>query len=225
MTESKKTETDISKISSMRIIRAIHEFVNLVFDTVKNIRDILSLQKKILAYNVSHNTHLENIQQLEQQLLEAIKSLYQRQECLERASQQQELLSRQHYDQHIIEPMARSFLPIADIIEQARKSYTDIEFIPKDDVMGLFQAIETHFIQYLSNYDIKLFRSRQGSKFNPKYMQPIRMVLTDQQEKDQTVEKSLQPGLRHDDRVLRYESVAIYRFDKQPNNPKILVED
>ena len=74
------------------------------------------------------------------------------------------------------------------------------------------EAVKIHLAEFLMTYGLELFRSERGRGFDPRFMQPIKIIPTSEKTKDRTVVQSLQSGLRRGEQILRHERVAIYRF-------------
>ena len=139
---------------------------------------------------------------------------------LEKASQTNHILSEQHYEDHIIQPMVRSLFAVIDIIEDACKSWKDDQDRTNQYQAELLEAIKTQLQQFLANYSIEFVRHRPNSQFNPQLMKPISRVSTSNKELDGLVAQSLQSGFKwNQHRSLRPESVSIYKFVRTHINP------
>ncbi|MBC8481584.1 MAG: nucleotide exchange factor GrpE [Planctomycetes bacterium] len=139
---------------------------------------------------------------------------------LENASQTNLLLGRQHYEDYIIQPMVRSLFTVIDIIEDARKSWKDNNCQTEQDQAELVEAIKVQLEQFLQNYGIKVIRHQPGSQFNPQLMKPVSKVPTTDKKLDDLVAMSLQAGfIWNQQRLLRQESVSIYKFTQTHINP------
>ena len=132
---------------------------------------------------------------------------------LENASSTNQILSKQHYNEHIIEPMVRSLFPVFDIIEDAAKSWNDCSEKVNTRVLDFFNAVLAQLTQFLVNYDVHIIRHNSSDKFNPLIMKPVKWVITDKRNLDGRMAESLQIGFRFgQDKVLRLESVSLFKY-------------
>jgi len=139
---------------------------------------------------------------------------------LENASQANHILSKQHYDDRIIQPMVRSLFTVIDIIEDACKSWKDGQNNTNQHQVELLEAIRAQLQQFLANYDIEILRHEPSSPFQPQLMKPVSKISTSEKELDGLIAQSLQIGFQwNQQRLLRPESVSIYKFVQTHVNP------
>lgn len=139
---------------------------------------------------------------------------------LENASQANHILSKQHYEDHIIQPMLRSLFVVIDLIEDGCKSWKDGQGQATQPQIELLEAIKVQLEQFFQNYGIEVVRHRPNSRFNPQFMKPVSKISTSNNELDGLVARSLQIGFRwNQQRLLRPESVSIYKFVQTHVNP------
>jgi molecular chaperone GrpE (heat shock protein) len=156
-----------------------------------------------------------SLQTIEKQL----EALILQNRLLENASKENRLLTQDHYQQCIVEPMARSLFAVFDDIEGARRRCGETEQIDSSAVCGTLDGIYIHLRQFLSIYQIEPIRHSPNSRFDPKVMRPIKVIATENKDLNNCVAVSLQAGFRwREDRLLRPESVAVYRYEKPLNN-------
>lgn len=147
--------------------------------------------------------HIEK--QLDQQIAES--------RLLENASQENRLLSQEHYQDHIVQPMVRSLFPIVDFINDAKDRSTDPATDKKMDADELIEAISIQLQQFLAVYQIEPIRHKPKAKFDHRLMRPVKTVTTDNRQLDNRIAKSLQAGFWwRKETILRFESVALYKF-------------
>ena len=133
-------------------------------------------------------------------------------QLLERASQANHLLGKQHDTNHVIAPMLRSLFPVLDLIEDS------LDHRNEDDLSaGMNQkplmAIWCQLEQFLSNYDVHILKHDNGTQFDPKMMKPVASVQTDNKRLHRHVAESLQIGFQMNDRqILRLETVSIFNY-------------
>ncbi len=167
---------------------------------------------------------LQQVETKQQQFQYDINSLKQQLEVmtsmnnlLENAGKTNHLLSKQHYDEHIIQPLTRSVLPVFDIIEDAGRR---CEKDPK--TADIFDALLSQLQQFLAVYDVKVIRHSTNDKFDPRQMKPIKWIPTPNREQDGLVAQSMQIGFGFsNERMLRLETVALFKYQQteiQPNN-------
>ncbi len=135
---------------------------------------------------------------------------------LENASETNHLLGKQHYDEHVIQPMLRSLFPVFDLIEDARRHRSISE-----QVADFSKAVWSQLEQFLKIYDVDLIRHRPKDRFDPQIMKPIRWIPVENSRLDGRVAESLQIGFRlSKERILRLETVAL--FGHQPSQKNMV---
>ena len=150
--------------------------------------------------------HLETIQkQLEMSLANG--------KVLENASLENQALTRQHYEEHVILPMVRSIFPVFDIIHDAKRFWKRREEPESPPFMDLINAIWTQLMQFLRIYDIEIVVHEPKATFEPQFMRPVKVRETDDRSLDGLVAKSLQVGFRQSrQRLLRLETISLYAY-------------
>ena len=63
-----------------------------------------------------HENSIRELEGLHRKQSQALDAFYQKQNCMEEASRQQTLLSQQHFDRNIIEPLACRIFPLIDML-------------------------------------------------------------------------------------------------------------
>jgi len=170
-------------------------------------------------------SQLENKQQHSINHLESIRRLLENtvsaNNLLEKAGQTNLLLGKQHYEEHIIEPMLRSLFPVFDMIADSRKHHGYCIC----NANSLMDSIYSQLRQFLANYDIEMFEHSAGDSFNPKTMKPIKLENTTEKHLDNLIAKSLQAGFRLGQaRILRMETVSLYKYQLSETNTNTLIE-
>jgi len=132
---------------------------------------------------------------------------------LENASQENRILSEEHYQDHIVEPMVRSLFPVIDLINDAKNRNMDSGKDENTGANGLTEAIFIQLQQFLSAYQIEPIQHQPGAKFDPRQMRPLKTVSTQDKRLADRVARSLQAGFRCGrERLLRPESIALYKY-------------
>lgn len=126
---------------------------------------------------------------------------------LENAVTASQVLTDEHYQKHIIEPMAYSLFAVIDIIEDSRRSSSNVTNC------DLLDAIKSQLLQFFVGYDIKIIQHKKDSNFDPKLMKPVNIVPTEDKKLDGYVAISLQPGFCWKNKLLRAESVSLYKYE------------
>jgi len=152
---------------------------------------------------------LRGIEGSNQKQSQALEAFYQRQQCMEEASRQQTLLSQQHFDRHVIEPLARQVFPLIDVLSESGSRCQCDQGC--EDHSEAFQA---ELLDLLASYGIEPIHAASGSAFDAKTMQPACFMNTDQLSRDMTVKDIVRLGFRREDRILRPVMVDLYRFEK-----------
>lgn len=160
--------------------------------------------------------------------LEAVKkqleALLSNKKLLENASSTNQLLGKQHYEDHIIQPLVRSVFPVFDIIEDARKSWKAAGKEMDKQVLEFIDAVRTQLKQLLVNYDVHIIKHKSKDLFEPQQMKPVKWISTDKRMLDGRVADSLQIGFKSGhQRVLRLESVSLFKY--QPSETKTVTSN
>lgn len=158
--------------------------------------------------------HFESIRQLLENTVSANN-------LLGKAGETNLLLGKQHYDDHIIEPMVRSLFPVFDIIADSRKYHGDCNC----NAMSLMDSIYSQLQQFLANYDVEIFKHTTADSFNRKIMKPIKWKITSEEHLENSIAQSLQAGFRLGQaRILRMETVSLYKYQPSKTNTNIFIE-
>lgn len=156
-----------------------------------------------------------SLQAIEKQL----EAVIQQNRLLENAGKENLILSQDHYQQCIIEPMARSLFAVFDDIDGARRHYSEAAQINSQAVCDSLDGIYIHLRQFLSIYQVESIRHSPKSSFDPKVMKPLKTIATDNKDLNNCIAASLQVGFRwRDNKLLRPESVALYKYEIPQNN-------
>ena len=223
---NRNTKTDESKVPSepaanssneqfdtaaMLLGKALLHFLerlnNRVADSIRE--RLIPLASQVAQIEVQQKKsafHLDSIEK-------TINNLSSHSKLLENASQTNLLLGKQHYEDHIIQPMARSLFAVIDLIEDACKSWKDGQNQATQPQIELLEAIKVQLEQFLQNYGVEVIRHRPNTQFNRQLMKPVSRVSTTDKRLDGLVAGSLQIGFRwNQQRLLRPESVSIYKY-------------
>ena len=170
-------------------------------------------------------SQLENKQQQSINHLESIRQLLENtvsaNNLLDKAGEMNLLLGKQHYEEHIIEPMLRSLFPVFDIIADSRKHHGNCSC----NATSLTNSIYSQLLQFIANYDIEIIEHSQGDSFNPKTMKPIKWEITSEKHLEKSVAQSLQTGFRLGQaRILRMETVSLFEYQPSKTNTNTLIE-
>jgi hypothetical protein len=217
----------------------VNSFKALLDDSIKKLTDhifidlaplrsqlnqILNKQQEILDQMPADLAQLETlptkVQTNQQQIIYSLERIEKQlvqlnaeSKLLENASQENRLLGQEHYQNDIVQPMVRSLFPIVDFINDAKDRSTNPDADKKIDADGLIDAIFTQLQQFLAVYQIEPIRHKPKAKFDPRMMRPVKTVPTDNRQLDNRIAKSLQAGFWwRKERILRFESVALYKF-------------
>jgi len=167
-------------------------------------RKLEGVSQHLLNRQEVANKHTERIEGNARML----QDLLDRQNLLEEASRQQQLLSQEHYEQHVIEPLTRQLCSILDLCK------TELDDENASSYQSL-QAIHQQVLELLAVYGCEPLQSQAGQAFDPATMRPLEWHQTGWLERDRQVAESLQMGFRRGKRILRFESVALYRARSQ----------
>jgi molecular chaperone GrpE (heat shock protein) len=209
--EAANTDSPLRKAAIMLSKAIIH----LCSEIDKN------LSEKLQAHNLHVLSQLGQVETKQQQMTYRIEALIKKlddlgsfKDLLEQEGQSKRILTTQHYEEHIIQPMAKTLAPIGDMVEDAQKTLRSKQDQANDRCVDLVDAIYSQLKQFFINYGIESIRHRPNTKFNPRLMKPIKIVPTTNMELDGCVAESLLAGLLFGkDRLVRPESVSLYRYE------------
>ena len=160
---------------------------------------------------------LQEIKDQQRELLEELKSnrhdlarlsgsfqeLSVRDDTLTHASRQCELLSEEHYQQHVIEPLARGLIAALDILRDANDSS------PSESAYPLVEGLRAQLESLLGQFGIEPIDVRIGAPFDPRLMKPLARVPALDASEQNTIREVRQVGFCRGDRVIRPASVVI----------------
>ena len=126
-------------------------------------------------------------------------------ELLDNANQTIRQLGEEFYDEKVVQPMVRGLFPLVDLLQEGMTR----ENADRD----LLLALLTQTKQFFALYGIEAYRHQPEDEFDPRTMKPLRRTLTNEPAIKDLVAESLQCGFRTPDRILRLETVSLYRFD------------
>lgn len=188
---------------------------------------ILNKQQEILdqlpAKLTQLETQLTKVQTSRQQIVYSLERIEKRMEqlieaqmrLLETSAKENQLLTEEHYQNCIIQPMVRSIFPAFDFIQDFRDNHKEGEQHNDRSLDDLTEGIFIQLRQFLSVYEVQLIQCRPGAKFDPRQMRPVKTVSTHNKRLDNRVAKSLRAGFRwRQDNPLRFESVVLYKYQE-----------
>ena len=116
-------------------------------------------------------------------------------------------MGERHYQEHVIEPLAHQLFPMFDILKQARAKCPDSG--PRHQYLT---ALASLVDELLGRYGIESYESPDGTPYDAKTMRATHTSETYDSHCHDTTAKTLQTGFRRGSRILRYQSVVIYRL-------------
>jgi molecular chaperone GrpE (heat shock protein) len=216
-----KENNDITKEGTDAVLHLLRVFQQISDTSVKNcIQDlpgqIVNLSNQVSQAETKQQQSLYDIESIKQQL----ENMASTNILLENASKTVQLLGKQHYDEHVIEPLARSLFPVFDLIADANKHWSSSE-----QVIELLNVIWTQMAQFLAFYDIHVITHNAKKKFNPQTMKPLTWIPVDNKKLDGLVAESLQIGFQIGNaRMLRLETVSLFKYQPSKTNSITLNE-
>jgi hypothetical protein len=216
-----KEDKDIMKEGTEAILHLLQVFQQISDASVKNcIQDmpgqLVGLSKQISQTETKQQQSLYDLESVKHQL----ENMTTTNILLENASETIQLLGKLHYDEHVIEPLARSSFPVFDLIADANKHWGSSE-----QVIELLNMIWTQMAQFLAVYDIHIITHKAKDEFNPKKMKPIAWVPIDNRQLDGRIAESLQLGFQFGNvRMLRLETVSLFKYQPSETNSITLNE-
>lgn len=140
----------------------------------------------------------------------AIQAMYERLECLNAANEQRSRLTERFFEETVLEPLVRRVFQLIDLLGGADAENTDGEAGASGaDVLA---ATRAELLSLLSGYGVEPVYEEPGCRMDAKLMCPVRTKYTADPRLDLTVAESLRVGFRRGDRVLRPQSVVVFRW-------------
>ena len=104
------------------------------------------------------------------------------------------------------------FVPLFRIYDIAAEAASRLARKEKESQASVYlKSVADLILEILATHDIEPFRHKTGSKFNPKYMEAKKIVVTGEKGKHLTTEKTLKCGFRDRAKVFRHEIVSLYK--------------
>jgi molecular chaperone GrpE (heat shock protein) len=180
-------------------------------------RGILQEYAESIMPTLNLVSRIETRQQQSVYHLEAIRkdldTFLTRSKLLEKMSLENQALTSQHYQDHVILPVARSIFPVFDIIHDARNAWDDDDSLAARQTIDFANAISAQLQQFLLIFGIEVISHEPNAAFEPKIMKPVKVQTTNIESLDRLVARSLQVGFRLDQhRLLRLETVSLYKY-------------
>ena len=210
-----------NKQVSRAALRLARAFQGLLEDCTEDFRSempeqIVHLSNQISQVDRKQEQSLHHFESIRQ----SFENMVSANNLLEKASEMSLILGRQHYDEHIIEPMVRSLFPVLDIIADSQKHHD----YSGSNATALIDSIHSQLSQFLANYNVEIVEHSSGDSFDPKSMKPISWETTDQPRLENSIARSLQIGFRlGQTRILRMETVTLFKY--QPSQIKTMKSD
>ena len=95
---------------------------------------------------------------------------------LESALRENITLTDAYYQEHVIDPMIATLLPVFDLIDDARSSWLESALLVDSHVNELLDGIHTQLIQFFQIYGIEMVRHNPAVRFDPQIMRPAKIV-------------------------------------------------
>ena len=190
--------------------------------TLEQIQESLDEQnKRIVQLEKAQIRQGQTLQESEgsiQKLTQGIEAFYQRQQCVEQASERLSLLSQQHYDRHVIEPLTRRVFPLMDMLSEASQN-------SEEQHSDILEAVQADLHELLAGYGVEPISVSAGGAFDAKTMQPVQLIPTHRKTEDKAIQSMIRPGFRCDKRILRPAMVVMYRFEGSKHISRNLGEE
>ena len=191
--------------ATLQVAQALDQLIKTQNSPLENVAEHL-LQ---LENNIAKNQQQNQIQfaNLNQQL----KNLESTQTLLETINETNRKLSDQFYDEQIIQPMTRSLFPLLDFTNKVKESLKEDTPIYQL-ALQYITAIQTQLDQFLINFGIERFHHETEEPFSPKIMKPLKSIGTTDKRLNGLVAESLLCGFKKQERVLRLETVSLFKY-------------
>ncbi len=191
--------------ATLQVALALDQLIKTQNEPVENITGhLLQLENNIAKNQQQNQIQFTNLnQQLKNQ--ESLQAL------LETINETNRKLSDQFYDEQIIQPMTRSLFPLLDFTIKVEESLK--ENAPRYQLaLEYITAIQTQLDQFLINFGIERFHHETEEPFSPKIMKPLKSIITNDKRWNGLVAESLLCGFKKQERVLRLETVSLFKY-------------
>lgn len=136
---------------------------------------------------------------------EVCSSIAQKYECLEHASHRLNLLSEDHFNTRVIEPLSRDFFLIMDVIRTVVES-PHVEGAAPTSLPGVLEQMQ----ELLYRLGIDRVEGQVGQEFDPAVMEINELQETSDSTQDRRIARVHLPGYRLGKKVLRHLSVDVH---------------
>ena len=141
------------------------------------------------------------------QMRAALEALVDKQEVLEHASRQQAVLSQEHFDIHVLEPVARALFELLDFADQ----FADCDASPMRS--DSFRVFGSKISSVLSALGLRCLGVTRGDAFDPHLMRIVsKSRLCPDARAHLLVAAVSRRGFRRGDRILRPADVELFEF-------------
>ncbi|AQQ70917.1 GrpE [Limihaloglobus sulfuriphilus] len=211
--EEKKNILEQSASMAARLFQNLGLFID---ESVKNnlhtmSDNVVQLSNQLSQVDTKQQQSIYDAQGIRKEL-EDISSIG---KLLESTVETTRILSKEHYDQSVIQPIVRSLFPVFDLVEDTRRHRADAD-CKADDFLD---ALWSQMLQFLSVYDVDIIRHQTDDKFDAKLMKPIEKIPTTNKELDKCVAQSLQVGFSMgSQRMLRLETISLFEYQASETN-------
>ena len=225
---NKNTEADLQgqfKKATMMLCEALLQFF---YGIDKN------FSEKLQGNNLPVLSQLGQIETCQQQMAyhfeaqtKQLENLCSLKDLLEQECQSRRILTEQHYEDNIIQPMVKILAPIVDMVDDAQKALSSDPDQTGHNFSDLNDAVYTQLKQFLNSYGIENVRHRPKARFDPHLMKPVKIVPTPDRNLDGCVAQSLLTGLilSQCKRLLRPESVSLYRYEADKKSENLTLDE
>ncbi len=189
----------------LQVALALDQLIITQNKPIENITEhLLQIENKTAKNQQQIQTQFTNLNQ-------QLKNLESTQALLETINETNRRLSDQFYNEQIIQPMTRSLFPLLDFTIKVEESLK--ENTPRYQLaLQYITAIQTQLDQFLINFGIERFHHKTEEPFNPKIMKPLKSILTNDKRLNSLVAESLLCGFKKQERVLRLETVSLFKY-------------
>jgi molecular chaperone GrpE (heat shock protein) len=191
--------------ATLQIALALDQLIKTQNKPIENVAEhLLQIENNITKNQQQNQIQLTNLNQ-------QLKNLESAQTLIETINETNRKLSDQFYDEQIIQPMTRSLFPLLDFTNNVKESLK--ENTPRYQLaLQYITAIQTQLDQFLINFGIERFHHKTEEPFNPKIMKPLKSIITNDKHLNGLVAESLLCGFKKQERVLRLETVSLFKY-------------
>ncbi len=204
------------------LIQELENFVSSELRSQQTVAEIYKKMSTLEAAVFGQNQVVDLIPTRLEKLTQALEDQQSTVRLLERAGENEAKLLDRHYEERVVEPLVRGLIQLYDMINEAWEKFQEAPDSQTKGILSLLDTLKDTFEQFFFIYSVEIFRSPVGTPFDRQTMRTIRTEPTSNRDHNQTVARVLRSGAQRLGRVLRPQSIILYRYERVLKGPDVL---